>query len=970
MMIQRWDLPEIFLEESSPAYRHAWAEAVDMFSADGIGFSVKTDSNAAVPMRVTLYPLQNGRPEFIESASAQVLLSPGGGEVEVPFAWFDCHQMVRAHLKYIQAVEFTLQGKGKVILSGAGAVKSGDLLVEAIRSSCAAQPGERMLWQLRMKNGLNQPRFVAIHADFYGREVLAWTHPASVTLPPLGETIVDITSVMKDVLPEGGVEERCFTLLVDGIQQQTITLYAARKRTAAFLLHTEEEWTQLRKVLRQDEAVRAVFEQEYIAIAEQWEVALPAEHHRWVYTDFSHDKVLHTAIAWKLTDNPVYLEKVLQWLRGFLDEKYGYLQTKYCYFEFPKAPDEAPADKYLVHHANSAGWVQEGEFMTRLACVYDLVRGEPGMTPDMHATTEQCMRAYMAFVDWRQTDGDGNNFQIIEASASLHFALLLQDEELIRRFLAGKNGLYDLMGAVFSDDGSYFEGATNYLRLAAEALGTMAAACQHAGRNLKDVLVPAACDASVLHSPWALKREAGKPFLGMSFSRFEPVRKPVRRLKDYFDNLMQLLDDQGMLFSANDSNEQSFARVMQLGYYLYHDPAYLPAAKQAAPDLLYGLHMQPLDVTQCDKGLHINRGNGFAVLRKDGVQVVMKFGQHGGYHGHFDRLSLVSVMRNGQTFHNMEYTWYGYVSFLFKMWVQTSMAHDMVVVDGRMQEPTPCQLIYQQETADFQAVCAQTTARWCDPPYGGQTPYLAKFPEDKCTKEGRYILQPDKPRPQGDIGEYSEPIFQRRLVVLAEGCLFVWDYLEAAHAHTFDCLYHPMGGMTADLPSVAEHTSRFNRDPFGAGQFIMNCHHYDLNKGVQLHFRNARKRVNDNDQVDHLSASTVHALWPAQQRLIIGRFPEKTDTFANENDYQDPDMLQSPCRKVVALRQSGTSALFITALETGENSCIASITAESAETLLIRRNDGSMYSLHVTGMDTKSGQIRVEYQERMTTDDA
>ena len=963
MMIKRWQLPEISLCPQAPCFRHTWPEAEDMFHAEGLCFTARTGSPIPLRLRVTLYPLQNGRPEFIASTSAKVLLPPGGGPVEVPFAWFDDCQMVRAHLRYIQAIEVALLDEGSVSIPEIGVMQQGDWLVDAAHTSCAGRPSEPLTWQLRLRNGLDRPRFVTLHADFYGREVLPWSCPKSVTLPPLGEATVEITSVMSATLPEGGVETRRFTLIVDGTQQRTITLHAARKRSEPFLLHTEEEWAHLRRMVETDEAVRTVLEVEYTALADAWQVAPPATHHRFVYTDFSHDKLLHTAVAWKLTGNPAYLEKVMTWFRGFLDEEYGYLQTKYCYFEFPKTPEEAPTDKYLVYHANSAGWVQEGEFMTRLACAYDLVHNEPTFTPAMHAALEDCMRAYMAFVDWRQTDGDGNNFQIVEASASLHFALLLQDEERIRRFLAGTNGLYDLMGAIFSDDGSYFEGATNYMRLAAEVLGATSAACQHAGYNLKDMLVPAACDANILHAPWALRREGGKPFLGMSFARFEPVRQPVRRLKAYFDNLMQLLDGQGILFSVNDSNEQNFARLMQLGYYLYQDPAYLPFARQDAPDLLWGLHMPPLDAAHRQEGLHFNQGNGFAILRQNGVQAVMKFGQHGGYHGHFDRLSLVSLMRAGKTFHNMEYTWYGYVSFLFKMWVQTSMAHNMVVVDGRMQEPTPCELVYQRQTADFQAVCAQTTARWCDPPYGGQTPYLANFPEEKCRKEGRYILPPDAPRPQGDIGEYSEPVFQRRLVVLAEGCLFVWDYLEAALVHAFDCLYHPMGAMSAQLPPIAQRTARFGRTPFGAGQFIMNCHHYDLSAGARLDFHNERKRVNSNEAVDFVSDSTVFAVWPHQQRLIIGRFPEKADTFANEADYQSPDMLQSPCRKVVALHQEGTSALFITALEVGDApSPIVSIVAPSAEQVIIRWQDGRTKSLRITGMNQRNGQINVEFE--------
>lgn len=975
MIIKKWNLPEMRLIGGETC-RHEWPDAEDMFKADGIGFTAHTESAQPLRLRITLLPLQNGRPEFITHTSAEILLPSGGGETEVPFSLFSNRQLVRAHLRYIHAIELTLlpvpdaQG-AKVRISKIGAMRSGDLLAEAERSSRVGMTGEALTYHIRLQNGRDTPRSVMLHADYSGREVLDWEFPEMLTLPAHGEAVVELQTEMVDAIPTGGCEARSFTVMADGRDVCKFTLYAAKKQPKPFLLHTEEEWAQLKQVIVTDESVREVFEREYLRVADEWVVSAPAAHHRFVYTNNSHDKLQHTAVAWKLTGNPTYLEKIAKWFAGYVDEENGYLATKYCYFEFPKTPEEAPPDKYLVHHANSAGWVQDGEFMARMAVTYDLVRGESCITPTMHEKLEACMRAYMDFVDWRQTDGDGNNFQICEAAGSLYFALLMQDEELLQRFLSGPNGLLELIGSVFSDDGSYFEGATGYLRLAAELLGRAAVACQNAGRNLKDALVPAAFERNVMHSPWSLLHETsddGKPFLGMSFDRFDPVRKPVRRLKDYYDCLLQLVDDNGVMFSANDSNEQNFCRVMQLAYYLYHDPAYLPVAKKAAhPDLLFGLHMTPMGMTKKESGLHLNTGNGFAVLREktaqSPVQAVLKFGQHGGYHGHFDRLSLLSVMRDGTTFHNNEYAWFGYDSFLFKMWVQVSVAHNMVVVDGRMQEPTPCEVILQQEGDGFSAVCAQTTARWCDSPYGGQTPYLAKFPCEKCPQEKHWILDPGTPREQGSIGEYSDPVFQRRLLVLADGCCFVWDYLAAEEEHTFDCLYHPLGSLTSELPALREHTARLNCDPFGAGQFVMNCHHYDLNGDIRLHFANDRQRVNGNDMVDFAANTTLFGVYPAQQRMIIGRYPEGKDTFEHEEDYQSPDMLASGCKKTVAFRQTGKSAAFITALEIGKDaSDIVSVTAESCETIRIRRAAGSEKLLTVTGMQNRNtNDITVRY---------
>lgn len=944
------------------AFRHEWQDPVDMYNYDGIELILRP-SERALRLRVTLFPVQNGRPEFIASTRAEVSIPPSVRAIEIPFSLFDHRDMVRAHLRFIAAIEFTLapDERARIRVEGAGLMYTGNLQIYAERSTLSGDRGDTLKYRVHILNGAGSARHLAIHADWYGREALTWEYPDELTLAPRSETQIEISARMTSAIPPGGHEARCFTITADGREARKFTLYAAKTRNEPFLLHTDSGWEKLKRAIGGDANLQTILERDYLRVADAWDVPEPAKHGKFVYPHPSHDVFFHTAIAWKLTGNGAYLDKIMRYFAGFLDDNFGYLATRYCYFEFPKSADECAPGKFDVCHAISAGWVQEGEFMARLAYAYDLVRLEPCFTPDMHEKFAACMIKYMDFVDWRLTDGDGNNFQICESVAALYFALLLQDEARVTRFLSGYNGVYDLIGAVFSDDGSYFEGASGYMRLAAEVLGRAAVACENAGVNLKDTFAPAAYDRYVMHSPWALKGASPgeKPFLGMSFERFEPARRPVRRLKDYYDQLLRLVTPQGVLFSANDSNEHDFSAVFQLAYYLYRDPAYLSVARRATKtNLLFGLHMLPLGAAENTEGGYINYGNGFAILRETGespVQAVLKFGQHGGYHGHYDRLSLMSLMRGGTTFHNNEYAWYGYSSFLFKMWVQVSIAHNMVVVDERMQEPTRCAIVYFRDGGDFSAVCAETACRWSDPPYGGQTPYLASFPDEKCASEGRYILPPIEKRAQGDIGEYSEPVFERRLLVLAGGCCFVWDYLEARDTHTFDCFYHPMGKITSKLPELASRAPRLNTDPFGSGQFITDCHHYKLRDSIRIRFENERRRLSRNDAVDFAPYASLFSAYPSEQTMIIGRYPETADTFEREYVSPDSSMLSSQCKKSVAFRQRGKRAMFITALEIGDQpSPIACITAESYERVRVTYENGDAFVLRVTGMATRN----------------
>lgn len=358
---------------------------------------------------------------------------------------------------------------------------------------------------------------------------------------------------------------------------------------------------------------------------------------------------------------------------------------------------------------------------------------------------------------------------------------------------------------------------------------------------------------------------------------------------------------------------------------------------------------------------------GFGILRDGKAQAVLKFGGHGGYHGHYDRLSLASYMnlRDDTTFHNNEYAWFGYGSFLFKMWVQTSMAHNMTVVDGRMQKPSQCECVYYEENQTFRAVCAQTVTEWIEPTYGGQTPYPYVFPEEKCAVEGRMILQPDKPRKQGDIGEYSEPVFQRRLLVLFHGYCIVWDYLEGQQEHRYDCLYHPSGKIDRKNWEEcgfqnAEEYACFSEDAFGSGQFIQNCYTVPVEGTVCLQFHEGQLRVNDNDIMDHMPESSVWRAWPQSGDVTVGRYPHREDTFTEESRRAASGYLDKPLKKTVSFTVRGRQACFATLIEGGRTAeRVQAVCCGDFQFLTVTEHDGKAWSFSVTGMTDRGAAVSV-----------
>lgn len=948
----------------------------DVRACEGITATVY-NCGEAVWLKAVLRPLKIGRPEYPACTEAKVLLPPRlSGRIEIPFSIFDYQHMTGAFLKYISSLEISTEGSkaGNVILEQLSFSRMGDFHVSIQNFSAVGNPGETVHFKIELENDLDRDRFITVRECRYGKETVSYQYPVSLCLPAKGKYTLIVNAVIPAQMPAGGVERRSFELIPDGkgSQKKRLELYAACTILHPFLIHTEKGYERLRGALALDASLQESLERDYEKAASEWHVPKPHMGEGYVYGNEEQGPFYKTMIAWKLTGKQEYLNKLLQFMDGFLDDTHGYLTTCYSYFQFIESKEEYAKGDFKVHRACGAGWIQEAEFMLKIAEAYDLLYSQACFSADMHQKMQDCMRYYIDFESWRLTEGDGNNFQIAEAGAALFFAMLLQDYESIERFLEGENGLTDLIASAFMDDGSYFEGASNYMMLVADLLFSICNATENFGANLKDRLIPAAYDNQIIHAPWAQGSGMygrSTPFLGMSFRRDQLVNNPIRKIKDYYDSLFLLLTPQGILLSANDSNEKDLVPVMEKAYYLYHDRRYLTIIESSEHrDLLFGRHMAEVESLPSDCPSINNAGNGFAVLRaKAGddeghqgfVQAVLKYGQHGGYHGHYDRLSLLSLIKDNRTFHNMEYTWFGYQSFLFKMWVQTSVAHNMVVADGKMQEPTPCRCIYFHADESFAAACAQTTSRWSDPPYGGQTPYPDAFPEEKCKKEGRYILPPPIPRKQGEIGEYSEPIFQRRLLVLYDGWCFVWDYEESAEEHTFDCLYHPLGETFFEGLSNPEYTARFDSNPYGAGQFITLCAWYEGNECVKISSDHSSGKSSGNI-IEYAKQSELYRLYPRSGEVMIGRYPQSGDTFASVDteigdiERRHKAMLADDCKKVVSFRQSGRSARFVTALaiDRGRDG-ICKIDSQGFETVVIEYDNGEKILICVEGMDCR-----------------
>ncbi|MBD0381484.1 COG1470 family protein [Paenibacillus sedimenti] len=887
----------VLVSGQESVFEHEQAE--DWRSWDALAFEICMPEGQKAEIGARVYPLQFGRPEYIECAAAKVLVSGRGWTtVEIGFSHFDCMAFTSAFWRMISRVGLSVK-----LLNGSGGEelpirnlrlkKLGRIALEADRLSRAGEPGETVDYVITVSNLTAEVQAVICRPSIYGFESMETRlEPDCLLLQPGESGRVAMSVRIHDGVAPGGYEEQVFTAVPNGDANyaEQLTFYTVRRLPHPYILHMEEGWDGVRRNAAVYDWARKELEQ-LVLLAEAWKVPVAQGAGKPYAFELPQRFNLHAAsVAWKLTGRQDLLEKAVLFLRRLADPVDGYPATDAPFLHIYATEDEMALRTPRGVKVCTGGLIHEGEFMLDVASCYDLLYDAGVWTEEDRTRMEMAFRLFIDKVDWMITDGDTNNIPSGGMVGALLCSLVLQDMHWIKRFIEGPGGFVDMVRTGIMDDGWYFEGASNYVVLFADMFTRLAQAAEPWGLNLKHMQVPASYRKDAMLSPWSMSME--KPFLGMSFRKFGPVRRNTRSVKDVWDAMLPFVDDRGILIGNNDSTDKDMVKWYDLAYYLWRDPRYVSVIRDAdRRDLLYGVGELPEPAGLHCAGSAYADNAGLAVLRsrkpgipeRERLQAVLKYGSHGGYHGHFDRTGLVSIKRYGKNAYGPLASWYGYHSFMFKMWVQASLSHNMVVVDGQMQEPVEsCRLMFH--SGNLLQVCAvETVARWSDPPYGGQTPYPERFPEDRSLMEGREVPVPSVPRAQGELGEYSEPILQRRLMVVTDDYVVLADYVRGEQVHTYDCLHHYQGfrGLESEQKKYLRHTGKMNDDPYGAGQFISDCNWYSCTAPAVARFSHVYNRERDDRDGRHMlhneegrMDTDVHAVWPPQQEVMTGWYAE------------------------------------------------------------------------------------------------
>lgn len=850
----------------------------------GLRFDIYLKEGQSVDLDICLnVPKESAKRLMPETHARTGVTGAGWHTVMLDWNSFEIKEAQRKGvLRSVKEVVIKVTGKesGNFQLRNVEVVKGNALSLQCDIKGRPAKCGETAVYDIEVGNTTNQKQAVNLSFDEYGWEGMTATVTPSVFQLKPGETrVCQVKVTVPASYPEGRREKQILQAIVNGNKTASLTLITTSALPAPNILHTAARWQEVKdKVSRYDWAKKA--QQEYVDLAKKWVVPEVATK----ITDDNTDKGMQlfqtqeefnfmaAGISYQLTGNKEYAEKVALFMRRLSDPVTGYPSTfRACHQSF----------------------VQEGHFFQHIVMAYDMVRNAGVFTEQDTKNIEQTFRLFYETVDLGMGIGAINNWNLSEETGALYCALALQDWNLVERMYYGPCGIVDHLAQGVMNDGWWYECTIGYNVWCASEFSQAALALEPWGVNFRDMKVPS---GTTRH--YSLMPEFKDPGLyGMNFEKWGMVTKNSVGIKDMWNALPAFADYRGVMFGVNDAQETLVSgQPYELAYYMYRDPEYAAIIRRGKTrDLLYGVPELPEtgSVLQTKSAYADNMG--IVMLRsqtenrpiREQIQAALHYGTFGGFHGHFDRANFLHMSRYGRSFYNPEMVWYGYPSYMYKFYVQTSMSKNMVVVDQKMQEPKESFRTLFYTGKMMQATAVETNARWSNPPYGGMIYDWAggaTFAQ-KCFQEGRSIGIPTNAPAYGAITGYTEPVLQRRLMVMMDDYVVLADYVKAEKEHTYDWLFNMKGfsGLTASKKEFIRHDNQMNTDPLGSAQFITDCSWWKTKGAAKAEFGmcwgrgcdNAGTRV-PNSEDGELKVNVTTA-WPLQNEIMVGTTPEMHD---------------------------------------------------------------------------------------------
>lgn len=863
----------------------------------GVRLQVHLSDDQPVELQALICPTDRTQGDV---GASVVVRGSGWHSVTLPWSAFAAEQARTAYLRFVKELRLKArfsgnQKTGRIEIKNVRLIKAPVVSLQAEVRGKSVPTGGNVEYQVTVGNCTDEPQSARLSFMHYGWTAMtASAEPSELWLAP-GESKPCIVRVsVPSSIPAGGHENQVLQAIANGNASAagTLTFVTAAALPHPNILHTADRWREVREKARKYDWAKAA-QDDYVRRAERWnvpEVARPPNNDPddtmgpFLFRTPNENDLMACGIAWQLTGNKQYAEKAAEFLRRLSDPNEGYPKTL---------------------RACNQSLVQEGHFFQHVAMVYDMILDADVLSESDRQQIERMFRMLMETLNQASLNGPINNWNLSEMCGALYCALALQDLAAAERFFSGPAGVVDQLAKGTMDDGWWYECSISYNVWCASEFSQVALAMQPWGINFRDMWVPANYSPKVMLSSELSGGRGGagtdRPF-GMCNEIWGPIHRPYRQITDLWNSLLPFLDYRGVMFGVNDSTENRVSgnrtevggQPFEIAYFLFRDPAYAAVIKRGdgKRDLLYGVPELPAETPEQFRNSAFADNVGLVMLRsqtenrpiREQIQAVLHYGTHGWAHGHFDRTDLLSLMRYGRSFYNPEMVWYGYEPFMYKFYTQTSIAHNMVVVDRKMQEASPGNRLLFHTGKLMQAAAVETTTRWSNPPYGGMVyDYVpVKTFEEKTWREGRYVPIPTNAPQYGTLTDFTEPILQRRLLVVTDDYVVLADYVKGTRPHVFESLLQMKGfrGLEAPGKKFLRHDAQWNPDPVGGAQFVTDCDWYSANAPAVSRFEMRWGPGADNEGTRALASENgvlkldVHTLWPKSQEIMIGTVPE------------------------------------------------------------------------------------------------
>ena len=896
-----WTCPSdstfIYTEPDGPQHPYVNQSVIDLMSYYALEVNLKMIGADNIPVEVfaSAKNLKVGtdlnKENIYDTRRARFTLQRqknGECRLLIPFSVFDTPKASQTTIRRIKSIAFHLSGErgGKVKQLSTRLLEGKSVKTTADCYSRPGEPGDTIVYPVTVTNCEPTSQSVYFSIQKYGWEAFpVIVEPTQLELAS-GETRkVNVHVIVPPGIPAGGREKQTLQILPSANPSavRTLTFTTLRSMPHPFTIHTAEGWDEVRRKAGTYDWAKDRKER-YIQDAKAWIVPLRPPYVAngdgipYLCATTHEHGLMNNAIAWQLTRSPEYARKVKQFLLMISDYQNG----------FP-----------LTRKASHQSSVQEGHFFQHLAQAYDLIQDAGILTDAECAQIEYTFRLYIdLFLRYKSTGGA--NWAVSQLTGVFFCALAIQDFQLVDEVLYAPSCLMDKFRTYTMPDGWWYECTVSYNLWVASEYVQIGLALNPFGYSLLTEKFPVDYNLTPEYDKVGANEDADRRNLhhGHSFRIRGPIHQPYVTIKMMSDALLPFLDYRGWIFGINDATEREVGGdSFEMAYYAFRDPRYAAFIRMTPKrnDLIYGVpelpDAEPVEV----RGAYADNA-GALMLRstqkdaREKIQAVLKYGTHGGYHGHFDRTGLLSLMRYGRSFYNPEMVWYSYAPYMYNFYVQTSLSKNMVTVDLKQQEADDSERTLFHTGDLFQAGCVEGTAAWSYPAYGGLR-HSMKGPRDfkeKTEWEARYFPIPDKHPDFGVLTGFTEPIFQRRLMVVTDDYVVLADYDKSTEnkQHRFDLLFQVKGllGLAADHKEHTSHTAQLGTDPLSAAPLVTDVNHYSVTGTLKASFLTKFGPDADN-RGTRISGEPgnlyidIYNAWPNNQRTAFtGRAPEDHGT--------------------------------------------------------------------------------------------